>query len=95
MDTSKQMEVDRNALLYDSERLAQVMDETDTNTPAALKHAVKTTATIYEIRTALAYWKGDGQSFRTSDRIWSNCEAFENGEWELDARNNIVYGGGS
>ena len=88
-------EVHKNRLLYDADTLDDVRDRLrGQNIPpkaTEIKHAVKTTATIYEIRTALEYWFGNRMTYRESERIWSNCEAFDNGEWALDGVE-VVYG---
>lgn len=89
------MTVEKNRLLYDKETLADVrtgLEESGIPPKATeIKQAVKTTATVYEIRTALTYWFGGRMSHRESDRIWSNCEAFDNGEWTLDDNSEIQY----
>lgn len=94
-DTRHMMEVSKNRLLYDKQTLDDVRDRLvrhDVPPKATeVKAAVKTTATIYEIRTAIEFYNGSSLSHRESERVWSNLEAFENGEWELDGTE-IVYG---
>lgn len=89
------MEANANRLLYDKEYLGDVRDrlEEDGVTPKAteIKRNVDTSATIYEIRTAITYWFGGRMSHRESDRIWTNCQAFDNDEWRLDANDEIIY----
>lgn len=89
------MEVEKNRLLYDEDTLDDVRDAlTEKGIPpkaTEIKHAVKTTATIYEIRTALTYWFGGRMSHRESERIWKDCEEFDKGHWALDNDSNIVY----
>lgn len=86
--------VDKNRLLYDKETLDDVRDLLEGQQippkPTEIKHAIKTTATVYEIRTAMTYWFGGRMTHRESDRVWSDCEAFDNNEWELDGTD-IVY----
>jgi len=86
--------VHKNRLLYDKETLDDVRDKLVRHdiTPKAteIKRAVKTTATVYEIRSALEYWFGNRKTYRESDRIWSNCEAFDNNEWALEGTE-IIY----
>lgn len=93
-DNSKMMAVEKNRLLYDKETLDDVRDALEENgiPPKAteIKHAVKTTATIYEIRTALTYWFGGRMSHRESKGIWRNCKAFDDGQWALTPDNEIV-----
>jgi len=95
-DNKHIMTVDKNRLLYDEDTLDDVRDRCEETgiAPKAteIKRAVKTTATVYEIRTALTFWFGGRFTHRESDRIWSNCEAFKSGEWALDGTE-IVYGG--
>ena len=98
MDDSKHMmEVHKNRLLYDEDTLTDVCDRLVRNDippkPTEIKRAVKTTATVYEIRTAMTFWGGGRMTFSESERVWSNCEAFDSGEWALDGTE-IVYGGG-
>jgi hypothetical protein len=57
-----------------------------------IKAAVDTSAFVYEIRTALTYWFGGRMDHRESERVWSNCEAIDNGEWALTPDNKLVYG---
>jgi hypothetical protein len=94
VDESKMLTVESNRLLYDEETLSDVRDalaEEDVAPKATeIKRNVKTSATVYEIRTALTFWFGGRMSHRESDRVWSNCEAFENGEWALNSENEII-----
>lgn len=90
------MTVSKNRLLYDEQTLTDVRDRLEENgVPAKateIKQAVKTSAHVYEIRTALTYWFGGRMSHRESDRIWMNCEAVDKGEWALDAETSeVVY----
>jgi hypothetical protein len=88
------MEVDKKRLLYDKDTLEDVRDglEDEGVPPKAteIKAAVKTSAFVYEIRTALTYWFGGRMDHRDSKRVWSNCEAFDNDEWALTPDNEIV-----
>lgn len=88
------MTVHKNRLLYDKQTLADVKERLVRHDipPKAteIKRAVKTTATVYEIRTAMAYYSGDALTYRESERVWSDCEAFDNDEWALDGTE-IVY----
>lgn len=94
-EESKMMDAPKNRLLYDEAYLDDVRERlTEKGVPpkaTEIKHAVKTTAAIYEIRTALTFWFGGRMSHRESDRIWSNCNAFKQGEWALDSDDTIVY----
>jgi hypothetical protein len=93
-DESHTMTVEKNRLLYDKATLddvrSRLSEEGIPPKATEIKHAVKTTATIYEIRTALTYWFGGRMSHRESERVWKNCEAFEKGDWALDGNNEIV-----
>lgn len=88
------MEVHKNRLLYDEKTLNDVRERLVRHDipPKAteIKRTVKTSATVYEIRTALSYYDGDAMTYRESERVWSDCEAFDNGEWALDGTE-IVY----
>lgn len=84
--------IEKNRLLYDPAILEELVDEH--GTPANIKLAIKTTAKQYEIRTAMRYWFGGQVTYRTSDRIWSNCEAVGNGEWKLTDDDELAYNDG-
>lgn len=90
----KEITAHKNRVLYDKEFLTDLC-ETYGNNAVSIKANVKTTAKVYEIRTAMAchFDNGidpDGMTSRYSERIESNCEAFQRGEWELNG-NEVVY----
>jgi hypothetical protein len=89
VDMSNREEIARNRLLYDKERLEELVDEH--NHAINIKHEVKTTAPIYAIRTAIEYWFGGRNDHRTSDAVWQRCEAVDQGEWSLTPDNELVY----
>lgn len=70
-------EVPRRDVLYDKDTLRQLNDKYGPE--SEIKRNVRTSATMYEIRTALRYWFGGEQTHRTSSRIWNTCEAVDNG----------------
>ena len=74
--------VDRIDVLYDKRTLKRLNDSYGPEgkaTESEIKRHVKTSATMYEIRTALRYWFGGDRTRRTSQRIWDNCAAVEAG----------------
>lgn len=73
---------ERTEVLYDKEILEPLRDEYENAT--AIKANVETPAFIYEIRTALRYWFGGENNYRTNDRIWDRCKEIDNGSWSLD-----------
>lgn len=66
---AKQDEIDRIELLYDKTTLMAVHDRY--GDASEIKKHVKTTAKIYEIRTALVYYKGEKATWRTNDCVWN------------------------
>lgn len=90
VDMTDRTEVPRNRLLYDKEFLGNVVD--DVGNAIEIKHEVKTSAHIYEIRTATEYWFGGQNDHRTSDAIWMACKAVDDGMWALNDDNELVYG---
>ena len=84
-----QEEISKNRLLYDTTVLERVADTYGPTTE--IKLHVHTGATIYEIRTALRFWFDGDYDHRCSQRVWNNCESFKDGQWTLDADDNIVY----
>jgi hypothetical protein len=81
MKVDKEAEIPRDILLYDPEVLEGVNEEFGPATE--IKHNIRTSAKIYEIRTALRYWFGGSSDHRTSDVIWMYCESVEKGTLEL------------
>lgn len=81
MRTNKTIEVDRAELLYDKARLENLLDRFGQE--SSIKDNVKTSAKLYEIRTALRYWFGGTADHRTSDRIWRRCKAVDDGTMAL------------
>ncbi|WP_226041210.1 hypothetical protein [Natrinema sp. DC36] len=77
VDVEKQIEISRDDLLYDGDRLLEMRDEFGPATE--IKRHVQTTAMIYEIRTALKYWSGESQTHRTCGAVWRRCELVEEG----------------
>lgn len=67
--------VSRLDLLYDSTTLRHYNEEY--GPPTEIKRHVKTTAKVYEIRTALRYWFGGQASHRTSDAVWYRLRAHD------------------
>lgn len=88
---SNRERIDRNRLLFDPQTLERKMDEYGSN-PLDIKLNVKTSAKQYEIRTAIRYWFGGQASHRTSDGVWGDCKAFDDGVWALNDQNEIVPG---
>lgn len=95
MEETKIMDAPKNRLLYDEAYLDDVRERlTEKGIPpkaTEIKHAVKTSAAVYEIRTALTFWFGGRMSHRESDRILSDCQAFKKGEWALNQDDEIIY----
>jgi hypothetical protein len=77
--TKSRKEVPRKQLLYDEARLETLVDEF--GNAIEIKENVKTTAFIYEIRTAIEYWFGGQADRRTSRGIWNRCKAVDDGMW--------------
>lgn len=77
--TSERREVPKKQLLYDEAFLADIVDEHGNS--VEIKQNIKTTAFIYEIRTAIEYWFGGQNSHRESDLVWHNCKAVDDGMW--------------
>jgi hypothetical protein len=105
-------DVPRNRILYDEARLQDLRRrhahgregyqsfDPDSHTLAdafTLKENVDTSATVYEIRTAIRYWGSGSADYRTSRRVWMNCKAVDDGMWVLDDDNELVHfdGGGA
>lgn len=88
MDENNAQRVPRAELLYDKETLAELVDEH--GPPYEIKFAVDTSATLYEIRTAHRYWLGGSADHRTSERIWRNCKAVDDGLWAVD-NGEVIY----
>lgn len=82
MYISKEEELPRDEVLYDRETVQRLAEKYAS--PAEIKHNVKTSATTYEIRTAVRYWCGGQASHRTSDRIWQKCRAVEEGKYVVE-----------
>lgn len=79
--TDKDTSVPRDILLFDRETLDGVSEEFG---PASeIKKHIKTSAKLYEIRTALRYWFGGQNDHRTCDVVWDRCSAVEGGRMEL------------
>lgn len=84
----QQYEFSRDELLY-SGALATVREELaeDGIPPKAseIKRFVSTPAQIVEIRTALAYERGETfVRHRHSKKVWATCEAIDDGMWAYD-----------
>jgi len=71
--------IDRRELLYNETTLSAMLDEYGRE--SEIKRFVKTSATVYEIRSALKYWFGldDGEPRRISKRIVDACAAVDQG----------------
>jgi len=81
-------QVPRERLLYDVETLRAARDAYGNEYD--IKRNVKTSAVSYEIRTALRFWFGGQQSYRTSERIWRTCERVDEGEARFDRERDEV-----
>jgi len=87
--TAERPIVPKRRLLYDKDFLSDV--QADVGNAIEMKAEIDTTATVYEIRTACEYWFGGQASHRTSDRVWGNCKAVDDGMWELNEDHELVY----
>lgn len=76
----KNEKVSRTELLFNEQRLLDLHEKYGDETE--IKKHVKTPAFIYEIRTALKFWKGERATHRTNDALWTRLEAFQNGHDE-------------
>lgn len=81
---AKNEHVSRSELLFNKQRLLDIHEKYGDATE--IKKHVKTTAFIYEIRTALRFWKGGRATHRTNDALWTRLEAYENGHDEVVER---------
>ena len=79
---NKDKEVDRCVVLYDKARLMDLRNEYGAETE--IKVNIETSATLYEIRTAIRFWTDGQRSHRTSDRIWQLCKGVRQGMYELE-----------
>ena len=79
---TKDKSVPRDVLLYDEARLLDLRNEYGAETEIKLN--VETSATLYEIRTAIRFWTDGQRSHRTSDRIWQLCKGVQQGMYELE-----------
>jgi len=79
---TKDKSVPRDVLLYDEARLKNLMDTYGHETE--IKVNIETSATLYEIRTAIRFWTDGQRSHRTSDRIWQLCKGVRQGMYELE-----------
>lgn len=83
VESTKEVEIDRIELLYNEQRLADL--EQQYGKATEIKRHVKTTAKVYEIRTALRYWNGERATHRTDDCTWYRLEAFDDGVTAAEA----------
>lgn len=81
MRVKKERSIDRDRLLYSTDVLEAARD--DFGPATEIKHAVRTSAKIYEIRTALRYWFGGSNDHRTDDVVWNRCKAVNDGNLKL------------
>jgi len=79
---TKDKSVPRDVVLYDEARLMDLRNEYGAETEIKLN--VETSATLYEIRTAIRFWTDGQRSHRTSDRIWNRCKGVRQGMYELE-----------
>jgi hypothetical protein len=79
---TKDKSVQRDVLLYDEARLLDLRNEYGAETEIKLN--VETSATLYEIRTAIRFWTDGQRSHRTSDRIWKLCKGVQQGMYEVE-----------
>lgn len=86
--TTKKERVGRERVLYDQETVERLADEYGPATE--VKHNVKTTARVYEIRAAQWYWlqnKGCPRRSRASHasaKVWKVARAVDNGNTEVN-----------
>lgn len=86
-ETETIMAVETDELLYDEDTFDAVCDELYERDipvkPTEIKKYVDTNAKLYEIRTAYKFYAGEGQSHRTSDRVWERLahKQEQNAEW--------------
>lgn len=73
-EATKEVEIDRIELLYNEQRLADLEDQFGKS--SEIKRHVKTSAKLYEIRTALRYWNGERATHRTCDCTWERLDAY-------------------
>lgn len=80
--------VEAERLLYDEARLGTLIDEY--GTAMNVKLNVATTATTYEIYTAVRYWFGGKKPQVTSynrqisQTVWNRCKGVENGMYDME-----------
>lgn len=75
---AKQETVSREELLYNEGRCLDLHDKY--GDAHNIKKHVKTSAKIYEIRTALRYYLDGRATHRTSDAIWRRVRLVDRGE---------------
>lgn len=76
---AKERSVPREDLLYNQSFIRELFEEY--GDASEIKRHVKTSAKVYEIRTAIYFWRESHDScFRTSDAMWSKLELFVNSE---------------
>lgn len=83
--------VSRDELLFNEQRLLDAHEQYGKATE--IKAHLDTSAFVYEIRTALRFWKGERANHRTNDALWTRLEAYENGhdeEVDMTATSNEV-----
>ena len=78
----KNEELSREEVLYNEQRLLDLHEQY--GDASEIKKHVDTPAFIYEIRTALRFWKGGRANHRTNDALWSRLEWFENNDISVE-----------
>lgn len=75
---AKNESASRTQIIYDEPYLMNLHEKYGDETE--IKKHVDTSAVLYEIRTALRYWKGGKATHRTSDCVWTRLEMFEHND---------------
>lgn len=82
IDETKQHELDRTELLFDEERILNLLE--DYHCATEIKRHVKTTAKVYEIRTAIQYWIAGSPDWRSCRATWTRLEMVDSGEVDAE-----------
>jgi len=76
-DEDERVEVDKEDILFCEPRLMELSEKY--GNAFDIKLNVKTTAHIYEIRTALRFWRDDRRTHRESKTLWVRLEHYSDG----------------